>query len=277
MQPTTRSRFNRLHVFESKGISTMEVDLLIESLQNTFSNQQIASYCNAGWRSHRGGDSMKTKVSIRDNALKGMASDLLTAMPILYNFVCTFLQDWDSDKVASFKALYAVTAQLQMIKFSGDCSAAATRKLASLVAKHSECFKRAYGSEEVKPKHHYAFQLSEQYFLDGVYVDCYAMERMHALTKAEAELVNDTAATNSEFWVLSKVNRVLCAEADAQNQQPSGQRVIVNGLPAESVHRCASWRGSYGKGHILLVDDAAHIVTECLKFSDKWGLVVKRL
>ena len=278
MRPT-RTRFDRLHVFESNGISAMEIDLLIASLaaDKKFSNKEVADFCNAGWFSQMGGKTGNVRISIRDNQLKGMASDVLTAMPILYNFVCTFLQDWDNDKVEAFKTLYAVTAQLQRIKFSGDCSEAATRKLADLIAKHCELFKRAYGSEEIKPKHHYAFHLPEQFFLDGVYIDCFAMERMHALMKAESELVDNTGSTKHEFFILSKANRVLIGEANTLNQQPQGQNIIVNGEPAESVTRFASWRGCYAKGHVILIDDIPHIVDLCVKFRDRWGLVVERL
>ena len=279
MRPT-RSRLDRLHVFESQGISKWEIDHLIESLadDNKFSNEEVALFCNVGWRSPSGGKKgERTKVTIKDNALKGMASDVLTALPILYNFVCTFLQDWDNDKVESFKALYAVVAQLQKIKFSGDCSEAATGKLADLLAKHSELFKKAYGSQAVKPKHHYALHLPEQYFIDGVYVDCFAMERMHQLMKAESELLDDTSATNHVFWLLSKANRILSDEANRLNQQATGKSVVVNGEHAESVHQCATWRGRYKEGNIILIDDTPHIVTECLKFKDSWGLALERL
>ena len=41
-----------MHVFESDGISELEVDLLIESLADTnkYSKTQLADFCNAGWR-----------------------------------------------------------------------------------------------------------------------------------------------------------------------------------------------------------------------------------
>ena len=50
MRPT-RSRFDRMHVLESKGIAEMEINLLIESLADDkkFSNKEVADFCNAGW------------------------------------------------------------------------------------------------------------------------------------------------------------------------------------------------------------------------------------
>ena len=279
MRPT-RSRFDRMHVFESKGIAAMEIDRLIASLSadDKFSNKEVADFCNAGWFAQiQNKKAKKVCISIRDNQLKGMASDVLTAMPILYHFVCTCLQDWDEDKVESFKALYAVVAQLQRIKVSGDCSKDATGKLARLIALHGRLFKKAYGTTAVKPKHHYAFHLPQQFYLDGVYVDCFAMERMHALMKAESELVDDTSAPKSEFWVLSKANRVLIEEANTLNVQPHGQAITVNGEPAVSVTCFASWRGSYAKGHVILIDDIPHMVDLCVKFRDRWGLVVEKL
>lgn len=279
MRPT-RSRFDRMHVFESKGIAAGEIDLLIASLSadDKFSNKEVADFCNAGWFAQiQNKKAKKVCISIRDNQLKGMASDVLTAMPILYHFVCTCLQDWDEDKVESFKALYAVVAQLQRIKVSGDCSRDATGKLARLVARHCSLFKIAYGTQAVKPKHHYAFHLPQQFYLDGVYVDCFAMERLHALMKAESELVDDTSAPKMEFWLLSKANRVLIEEAKTMNMQPHGQAITVNGEPAESVTCFTSWRGSYSKGHVILIDEIPHMVDLCVKFRDRWGLVVEKL
>ena len=279
MRPT-RSRFDRMHVVESKGIAEMEINLLIESLADDkkFSNKEVADFCNAGWITQWGDkQAKKVRISIRDNKLKGMASDVLNAMPILYSFVCTCLQDWDTDKVESFKALYAVVAQLQRIKFSGDCSKDATDKLARVIALHCRLFKKAHGAMAVKPKHHYAFHLPQQFYLDGIYVDCFAMERMHALMKAESELVDDTSAPKSEFWVLSKANRVLIEEAKTLNVQPHGQAITVNGEPAESVTRFAYWRGRYAKGHVILIDDIPCMVDLCVKFRDRWGLVVEKL
>ena len=83
-----------MRVFESEGISSQEVDLLIQSLASCekFSNKQVSDFCNAGWLSR---DNAKIRVSIRDNALKGAASDVLAAIPILFHFVCSCLQDWE--------------------------------------------------------------------------------------------------------------------------------------------------------------------------------------
>jgi hypothetical protein len=95
--------------------------------------------------------------------------------------------------------------------------------------------------------------------------------------KAESELVDNTGSTKHEFFILSQANRVLIEEAHALNQQPQGQNIIVNGEAAESVTRFASWRGCYAKGHVILIDDIPHIVDLCVKFRDRWGLVVERL
>ena len=226
-----KTRFDRMHVMESGGISDLEVDLLIESLSDSgkFSNQQLADYCNAGWiRS----DGLPLRIFIRDDALKGMASDVLNAIPVLLHFVFSCLEDWDDAKVKSFKALFSVTAQFQRIKFSGDCSASETRKLADLIAEHCKLFQRAYGSDLVRPKHHLAFHLPDQYEEDECYMDCFPCERHHRVSKAEAENMMDTSQPRYEFCLLSKVNRVMVAECKDWVKLPAAEgEVIVNGEP----------------------------------------------
>jgi hypothetical protein len=231
MSPT-RCRYDRMHVFESGGITELEIALLVESLavSQKYSNKQVADYCNAGWIGHKPGHSKAAvHVAIRDNSLKGMASDVLTVLPILLHFVCSCLQDWDNDKVESFKALFSVTAQLQRIKFSGNCSAAETGKLADLIAKHCELFQKGYGSHMVRYKHHMAFHLPDQYLRDGCYMDCFPMERHHRLGRAEAQLLTDTSSKKCEFYMLSKVHRVMAEEATAWMQPRHGKEVMVNG------------------------------------------------
>jgi hypothetical protein len=279
MSPT-RFRYDRLHVFESNGITDWEISLLLESLTDSkkFSNQQVADYCNAGWCVHKPGQhNAAVNLAIRDNSIKGMASDVLTAMPILHHFVCNFLQDWDDDKVESFKALFTVTAQLQTIKFSGICSAAETRKLADLIAKHCELFKKAYGSHSVRPKHHYAFHLPDQYLADGVYIDCFAMERHHQVCKAQAKLLHDTTMKKFEFFILSKVHRVMAAEAKASMQEPHGEEVMVNNEIAESLSSFNSLQGFYTKGSVILLKDVPHLVDRILKFRGRYELVLEKL
>ena len=273
----TRSRFDRMHVFESDGISSQEVDLLIQSLAGCekFSNKQVSDFCNAGWLSR---DNAKIRVSIRDNALKGAASDVLAAIPILFHFVCSCLQDWEEDKVESFKALFSVTAQLQKMKWSQNCSADECRKLAELIATHCETFQKAYGSDRIRPKHHMAFHLPDQYENDECYVDCFAMERHLKLIKACVEIMVNHSQKDFEFYVLSKTNRVMAEEAKAWMEQPTAEReVLVNGVIAKSVQWLKSSRGHVGTGSVILLDAAPHLVSACVDINGEWTLVLERL
>ena len=81
----------------------------------------------------------------------------------------------------------------------------------------------------VIPKYHMAFHLPDQYLRDGCYMDCFAMERHHKLAKAEGQLLNDTTMKKYEFFVLSKVHRVMAEEAKEWVQPPHARDVMVNG------------------------------------------------
>ena len=203
----TKSRFDRMHTLESGGIAELEVNLLLQSLDESgkFTNKQVTDYCNAGWFGVLG----PVQLAFRDNKIKGMASDVLRAMPILFHFGKVVLQGWDQLKLASFEALFLVFKQLQYIKFFADCSKAATDKLSDLVARHLRLFQQAYTPEKCIPKHHMAMHLGDQYYTDGHYADCFATERHQKLIKAVAEDYNNTKHQLHEFYVLSRANRAM--------------------------------------------------------------------
>lgn len=228
-QHPTKCRFDRMHTFESNGIADLEVDLLVKSLSDTgkYSNQQVMKYCNAGWCWH----AAPVKLSFRDGSLKGMASDVLQALPILFHFVNVFLQGWDQAKTESFKALFLVVKQLQHIKFTADCSTSATAKLSELVARHLELFQQAYTSSACIPKHHMAMHLGDQYKADGHYADCFATERHQKLVKAMAESYNDCTPERHEFYVISRVNRAMITEINDQLKATASKTVECQGEP----------------------------------------------
>ena len=90
------------------------------------------------------------------------------------------------------------------MKVSGDCSEAACGRLSDLIAVHAELFQAAHGAIMVRPKHHMAFHLPDQYLADGVYMDCFPMERRQKLLKAIVEHMNNTSSSHYEFHALSK-------------------------------------------------------------------------
>lgn len=225
----TKHRFDRMHNQESGGVAELEINLLVESLATSrlYSNAQLTEYCNAGWKIR--GSAVKLK--FKDNKLKGQAAEVLTAMPILHEFVLAFLQAWEPDKVASFKALFACHKQLQYIKMSGDVSRSSTSKLTELFSKHLELFEKAWGEDEVKPKHHYDFHLGEQYFEDKVYMDCFPTERHQKLIKAIADHFRDDSNLKHEFFVLSRANRCQVEEvASLYNDSGVERNVMVDGV-----------------------------------------------
>jgi len=224
------SRYDRMHCFESKGNSETEIGLLLESLSSSkkFSNYQVQSYCNASWENMWG----PVSFAFRDDKLKGMASDVLNAVPILFHFAKSHLQNWDKAKVDSFEALFLVTKQLEHVKHASDCSREATSKLSDLLQRHLGFFQAAYSADEVKPKHHYSAHLPEQYEKDGFYADCFAPERHQKLIKAIADSFSNTSAELYEFYILSRVHRAMQKEVeDALNMSAKGKAVEFQGEP----------------------------------------------
>ena len=226
------SHYDRMHNLESGGISEHEVNLLLQSLSdsNKFSNAEVQRYCNASWRWGRGSI---LNFSFRDNKLKGMANDVLSAVPILFHFAKSHLQNWEEPKVESFEALFLAFKQIEYIKHTADCSPAACLKLKQLFERHLELFQKAYSESDVKPKHHYNAHLADQYLKDGFYEDCFAPERHQKLMKAIAEKYTNPTLENYEFFVISQANQTMLEEVNYfLEAQPTGRSVQIMGEPS---------------------------------------------
>lgn len=79
--------------------------------------------------------------------------------------------------------------------------------MSSFLRKHSEC----YGDTYMKPKHHWACDLAEQFRRDMAVLDAFVIERQHLLVKSIAEHVRNTATYESS--VLSGIVNLQIARA----------------------------------------------------------------
>ncbi len=75
--------------------------------------------------------------------------------------------------------------------------------------RHVEC----YGTDYVKPKHHWACDLAQQFRLDACVLDAFVIERQHLLVKSIAEHVKNTSIY--EASVLSGVLNVQAQHASS--------------------------------------------------------------
>ena len=150
----------------------------------------------------------KLKILFKDLDIKGDASDVLSAVPLLRHFLETVivprLNHGLGREIDSFKALHSAMMCLDFIKASTDYSPATLDRLQALLVEHNCLFKRAYGLDEIKPKHHYSLHIPGQIARDQKYVDCFAAERKQKEAKIWIELLSDYTLEDYELRVVMK-------------------------------------------------------------------------
>ena len=213
------TQFDTMHTYFSGGIAEVEIGLFLKVLQKLDGLQStvLQDLCNS-WKSH------KTHfITLKDFELKGMASAVLIVVPMLRYFIEQFCSNNTAiaNEVASFRALHDLCSQLKTIKASAVVAAEATEKLAALQKKHFESFRRAYGDDYVRPKHHYSLHVPKQIARHQFLYDCFVLERKHQLAKAEIANMKQIAANQTfERNLIAQLNYVQLTESSRTAQRP---------------------------------------------------------
>ena len=141
-----------MHCYFSDGIANKEIALLYqESAALKYDFKKIMHFCNSGWLP-------KCPLFIRPDGIKGGASEVLRAVPLLRHFLVKDVKPSGllADQIASFEAPADVVKQMQKIKLLSSVPDSAADELQRLQALHFTAFKNAYGAYLCVPKHHYS-------------------------------------------------------------------------------------------------------------------------
>jgi hypothetical protein len=130
----------------------------------------------------------REKAASRKHGVKMMASEQLSAYPLIRRFA--ELHDCDElhDASVSFCNICEVADALQQAKFQHfKCRKRMAELIKDLVRKYLDIRKAVYGKKGVKPKHHKLSHLWKQLLDDGFLMDCFILEHMHCMIKPLAE------------------------------------------------------------------------------------------
>ena len=189
--PPSAANYDPMRVYFSKGIFGFETKLLFRFLDSRWeageisvSSDDFLEFAHSRWRCDplRGMNAharkVMAKLAFKD---KAPASGLLFLFPLLDYFARSVLLEYERtrDKIESYISLCDVLRATQQWK-KGDLHRS---NLLSLQSKGLDLFVRAWGKDAVRPKHHFAFHISEQVEQIGVYLDCFCCERKHRAFK----------------------------------------------------------------------------------------------
>ena len=134
--------------------------------------------------------------------VKASCSELLGVYAIMRHYVCNALgdalvTDRLRDQIASFTACCEVVDYLLAGKRAAGNAEALAQGLIRKLQAHMSAHKKAYSSDHLLPKHHWLFDVADQWRRDGVLVDMFVTERLHLACKSIAEKIKDTRTFES--------------------------------------------------------------------------------
>jgi hypothetical protein len=144
---------------------------------------------------HRVFDEIRTPRG-EDHRLRCSASELLGLYGLLRHFVETEIGEHAAValKRASFDAACESLDMILLAKAGVLDVVATCDPLRAVMAKHLRLHQAAYGTEHIKPKHHWNLDMAEQLKRDKCILDAFIIERIHLQVKRIAEHVKHTHA-----------------------------------------------------------------------------------
>ena len=144
-------------------------------------------------------------------AIVGQASEQFGLYPLLRHFINVIVggDDRVAASAASFLAGCKVVDLLRLPKLHQLEIADAERMLTEAISDFMEKHKAAYGTDYIRPKHHWMFDVAISAFRHGMIIDMWIIERLHLRVKKEAELVRNTSSFERSTLAL-----VLCSQLE---------------------------------------------------------------
>ena len=189
--------YDWVHCALSNGTFSVELGLLVGSGKEGLSWASLQACFERDWRfpkarSRKGRATWKVfRYAASSNAekLKSTCTELLNAYSIVRHFVNVCLEHGDAawqDRLASFNACCEVIDCLLACK--RQATGASGQTLTNRLQAHMTAHKKAWGSDNVLPKHHWLFDVPGQVSRDGgVLLDMFITERLHLTCKGIAD------------------------------------------------------------------------------------------
>jgi hypothetical protein len=280
-----------MHTMLCGGVISVEIYLLLKTIAEVvpgFSYLTLKTFFDASWlfpRSRHHGrlsdifNESRESASRSAGMFKGGASEVLAVYPLIRYFleVVIIPQGLLPNEVASFLACCRVLDFMDHVKKNGGAGAVAElkREVSSCLSLHVV----AYGSDYIKPKHHYMMHMTRQVEEDSIWLDCFVHERKHQVIKEAASHLKNTVTyeksvlvpvVNTTLHLMEDITRTsltsrteCCDELSASLGQPC--RIALQ-MRFEFVHLAAK--------DVLFIAGSACIVVVCVAFGDQFGLLV---
>ena len=153
------------------------------------------------------------KASANDEIFKSAASELLCVCVLLKFFLHQVIPAGAVvAERASFESLYRVVKLAELVKAHSSCNLEDLAAMDREIQRYRSLHAAAYGTDYVRPKHHYLHHVTDQPRKDRFWLDCFVHERKHKVVKACMESFSRHASI--EQSTLERLWQVITAEMD---------------------------------------------------------------
>jgi hypothetical protein len=144
---------------------------------------------------HRVFDDFRHSYCEEHDKLKASASELLSVYGLVRHWVAVELSEEPSmaNEVASFNLCCEVVDIMLFTKRGKLAMANGSRLLNEAHQRHLENHKFCYGTEHVKPKHHWPFDVADQWARHYYVLDAFLVEKAHLIARAIADRTLNTS------------------------------------------------------------------------------------
>lgn len=198
-----------VHTLLCDGCFSVEVRVLLErSLEKLGKGFPSVAASLKGWSFprdkhvemnvvHRVFDDFRNAYAEEHEKLKACASELLSVYGLMRQWVAVELAGEASMamEIASFNSCCEVIDVILLTKRGKLTMANGSKRLQQAAQRHLESHKLCYGTQYIKPKHHWTFDVAEQWLSHLLVVDAFVIEKEHLTAKAFA----DRTCNTSEF------------------------------------------------------------------------------
>ena len=284
LRPASTLTYDWMHVFLSNGVANHEVHLLLTAAksEHRVRYSHLDKFVSASWKlpsAFSDGGLRDFFSDARERAstdtFKCMASELLALYPLLRHFALTVLARLGSleRQIASFCAVCDVIDMLHGAKMGDPVDAGGIR---AAVVRHANLHQGVYGSDHVKPKHHYTFHIASQMSRDAVLLDTFVLERKHQPIKRCAQNVHNTKVFERSVMSRSLVMQVRKLQSCKIGNCLMGKSKMMHGVQVCSQVRFDGCTASVGDV-VCLDRNCFMLVDYCLQVTGVLTLVGREL
>ena len=208
--PATTFTMDWLHNFLCHGVASVEITALLNKCKSELgiTYAQLDAFVKSDWvwpSSQPAQKIVEIFSPSRDKGsaegFRGSGSEILMVFPLLRYFAIRVLMPTEKVNAACkafFKMCHVLDEFLKLKKGGGS-----NQVVLGLMREHVDLHKAAYGTEWVKPKHHFAYHnvLGQQ--CEKAWLDCFVHERKHQVVKVAGTTIQNTR--NYEASVLGRV------------------------------------------------------------------------